>query len=81
MQARDPSQLESSGRGAIVASTIIRRPSASSAFDGRQSCVVRLEEVTSGAGPRHAHRCRFQEWDSKLDSEYLHDVPIFEIET
>ena len=81
-RARNSSEIESSGEGAIVASTIIRRPSASSAFDGPINlCVVRLEEGLLVPGHGTPTDAVFKSGTQVRFLEYLHDVPIFEIAT
>ena len=81
-RAREVSRKESSGKGTIVASTIIRRPSASSAFDGPINlCVVRLEEGLLVPGHGTPTDAVFKSGTRVRFLEYLHDVPIFEIAT
>ena len=81
-RARDVSRSGSSGKGIIVASTVIRRPSASSAFDGPITlCVVRLEEGLLVPGHGTPTDAVFKSGTRVRFLEYLHDVPIFEIAT
>lgn len=81
-RANEVNQSESSGKGTIVASTVIRRPSASSAFDGPITlCVVRLEEGLLLPGHGTPIDTVFKSGTRVRFLEYLHGVPIFEIAT
>ncbi len=81
-RSRDVSQLESSGKGAIVAATIIRRPSASSAFDGPINlCVVKLDEGLLVPGHGMPTDAVFKSGMQVKFLKFIHDVPIFEIVT
>jgi len=67
----------SKGLGSVVASTIIRRPSAACLFEGPVClCVVKLDEKVLVSG--HFHESRLIETGTRVRAfETQNDVPIF----
>ena len=67
----------SKGLGSVVASTIIRRPSAACLFEGPVClCVVRLDEEVLVSG--HFYESRLIDTGTRVRAfETQHDVPIF----